>query len=399
MTIDRGRFMKEGYMIVRNAIPTDKLEAVRSAYEVLVDVQKGIWAADREDSDPPEGAWATSAQPRLNLESLSKFVDERSALAIEAWLYPNIHELSSSLLGVPDAAVTQMMLMCSPVKDHGPAPWHRDMYPPYCAPLMGYIDDLLDGGPRYIQWNISLYDDDVLWVVPGSHLRVNSIEEDVSIRSDPRAPLPGSIQTNLKAGDGVVYILPILHWGSNYTTRLRRCIHGGFSMFTQYEDLSFLKHLSNSTRAAFSRWDLRSDEMKNHTEGALRAFMAGNREAYFAALEELHPGRGDRGRALSTVFLSKSSKRIHSLKQPGFHTLPEQEQGWAERPHPGTLQWGRDFAARFSTAEAQRLWERFQQVDHLVQSTEMQYSPGFQGAESLYKFIETPSPESILSAV
>jgi ectoine hydroxylase-related dioxygenase (phytanoyl-CoA dioxygenase family) len=399
MTIDRDRFMKDGYMIVRNAIPADKLEAVRSAYEVLVDLQKGIWAADRGESDPPEGVWATSAQPRLNLETMANLVDERSAMAIEAWLNPNIHGLSSTLLGVPDAAVTQMMLMCSPVKDHGPALWHRDMYPPYCAPLGGYIEDILEGGPRYIQWNIPLYDDDVLWVVPGSHIRVNSEEEDASIRSDPRVPLSGSIQTDLKAGDGVVYILPILHWGSNYTPLLRRCIHGGFSTFSQYEDLSFLNHLSDNTQAAFSRWDLRSEEMKEHTESALRAFMAGNKDGYFTALERLHPGRGDRGRALSTVFLSKTSKRIHSLKQPEFHTLPEQEQGWAERPHPGTLQWGRAFAARFSTAEAQRLWERFQQVDSLVQSSEPQYAPGFQGADSIYNFIEMPSTEAILAAV
>ena len=50
--------------------------------------------------------------------------------------------------------------------------------------------------------------------------------------ANPRLPVPGWVQTNLRAGDGVVYILPLLHWGSNYSTRLRRTIHGGFSDFT-----------------------------------------------------------------------------------------------------------------------------------------------------------------------
>ena len=397
--MNRDQFLEDGYLIVREAIPPEELESVRTAYEVLVDRQRELWTHDRKPGDPPGGLWESAPQPRLNLGAMSTLIDEHSAKAGETWLFPQIHGTSSALLDVPDAAVTEMMLMCNPVRDHGPARWHRDMYPPYCAPLRGYIDDILENGPRYVQWNITLYDDDVLWVVPGSHKRINTPEENARILEDPHAAVPGGVQTRLKAGDGVIYILPILHWGSNYSTKKRRCIHGGFSLFSQYEDLSYLDYLTEEVQTAFQRWDRRSQDMKDQTETALRAFMNGDTTEYFSALDRLHPGRGEKGRALSTVFLSKTARRIDQVKRPGFERLSEQEQGWAVRPHPMTLQWGAAFADRFTVQEAALLWKRFKPVDELVRSDDMQFAPSFQGADSYYHFIDMPASEAILEII
>ena len=44
--------------------------------------------------------------------------------------------------------------MCSPVRDHGPARWHRDVHPIDMAPLSGLQKDLVENGPKYVQWNI-----------------------------------------------------------------------------------------------------------------------------------------------------------------------------------------------------------------------------------------------------
>ena len=163
--------------MVPEVVPSGRLEAVRAAYEILVERQRQIWASERKPDDPPGGAWETSAQPRLVLSRPpGDQIDARSAAAVEVWLGERAQGVSEQLLAVDDAAVTEMMLMCNPVRDHGPALWHRDMYPPYCAPLQAYVDDILETGPRYIQWNISLYDDDVLWGVPGSHARLNTQE-------------------------------------------------------------------------------------------------------------------------------------------------------------------------------------------------------------------------------
>lgn len=105
------------------------------------------------------------------------------------------------------------------------------------APAQGYADDIKMGGARYVQWNMALYDDEVLWVVPYSHNRLNTAKENAQLATDDCAPLPGSIQVKLAAGDdAVVYILPLLHWASTYSTRCfgAACPHGGFSEFAHY---------------------------------------------------------------------------------------------------------------------------------------------------------------------
>ena len=246
MRVNRDQFLEEGYVILRHVIPPEMLDAVRTACEKMVDRQRAIWAREREPDAPAGGVWETAAQPRLHLQTMGDQVDAETALAVEIWLHENLQGVSSELLGLEDAAVTETMMMCNPVRDHGPAKWHRDFYPPYCAPLQSYADDILENGPRYVQWNIPLYDDNVLWVVPQSHIRRNTEEENRQIAKDARAPLANGVQTHLNAGDGVAYILPILHWGSNYSTKLRRTIHGGFADFSHYPDLSYLKHLSSA---------------------------------------------------------------------------------------------------------------------------------------------------------
>ncbi len=297
--VDRDRFLEEGYMVVREAVPRTKLMQVRQAYETLVNQQREHWRSMRKGGDPPGGEWETSPQPRLMLQRppLVSRINEETAPAVEVWLEPNIQGISSQLLGVTDAAVTEMMMMCNPVRDRGPAKWHRDHHPIDTAPLQGYIDDILEGGPRYVQWNIPLYDDNVLWVVPGSHVRYNTEEENELMLADPCQPLPNGVQTHLEAGDGVVYILPILHWGSNYSPRLRRTIHGGFCTHTAIDDPSFLKHLSTGTAAAFERWNDRSNEMKGHTEDALRAVIRLRRRGLQRGAEPASSGQRRKGRA------------------------------------------------------------------------------------------------------
>ena len=393
MRINRDQFLEDGYVILRQVIPPGDLAELRRAYELLVERQKVIWARERGPDDPPGGAWETNSQPRLNLGGMADEIDAQTASAVEVWLHENTQGVSSQLLGVQDAGVTEMMLMCSPVRDHdtgGHRGWHRDFYPPYTAPLQGYTDDFHENGPRYVQWNLPLYDDSVLWVVPGSHSRFNTAEENAVLDADARQPLPGATQVDLAAGDGVAYILPLLHWGSRYNAKMRRTIHGGFAEFSHYSDLSYLEHLSPAAQATFKRWNERSEQALDQLEATLRAVINGDGAAYRAGLDRLHPGRGEKGMLLSTIFLSKSAKRIHHLKNRHFERLPAQEQGWAASIHPITLQWGKPLADRFTAPESDILWARFKVVDDLLQADEYQWTPGFQGEENRYYFDQVP---------
>lgn len=394
MKINRDQFLEEGYVILRNVIPPDRLTELRHAHEILVERQRVIWARQREANDPPGGIWETSPQPRLNLSALADQIDAQTASAVEIWTHENIQGVSSQLLAVADAGVTEMMVMCSPVRDHGVGDhrgWHRDFYPPHAAPLQAYADDISENGPRYVQWNLPLYDDSVLWVIPRSHNRFNRAEENAAMIKDSRAPLPGGVQVHLKSGDGVAYILPILHWGSVYNASMRRTIHGGFSMFTHYADLAFLPSLSPAAQADFTRWNQRSNQTLNQIEAVMRAALAKDSAAYLAGLDKLHPGRGEKGKLFSTICLSKSAKRIHHLKSKDFDRLSAQERVWATHIHPMTLQWGKPLADRFSTQAADTLWARFKPVDDALQADEDQWTPGFQGEETRYYFEQIPT--------
>ena len=393
MKLNRDEFLETGYLIVKEAVPRDKLERVRQAYETLVDRQRENWKAERTENDPPGGVWETAPQPRLQLsrQPLVNQIDQETAPAVEVWLEENIHGVSTELLNVADGAVTEMMMMCNPVKDHGPAKWHRDLHPIDTAPLQGYIDDILEGGPRYVQWNIPLYDDSVLWVIPGSHLRLNTPEENELLLADPCRPLPNGVQTHLEAGDGVVYILPILHWGSNYSPKMRRTIHGGFSTHTSIDNLSFTDHISPQAQEAFARWNDRSEQMKQHTESALRAVLSGDGSAYLNALDRLHPDRAEKGRILSTVFLCKAALAIRLHKDPPLQGIAEDLQRRLLGTHPITLNWGPKFADQFTSDEACTLWDRFSPLEALLQSDEEHFVPGFQSIPMKHYFNEMPS--------
>ena len=397
MKLNRDEFLETGYLIVKEAVPRDKLESVRQAYETLVNRQRENWKAERGESDPPGGVWETSPQPRLQLSRppLVNQIDRETAPAVEMWLEENIHGVSTELLNIADGAVTEMMMMCNPVRDHGPARWHRDLHPIDTAPLQGYIDDLLEGGPRYVQWNISLYDDSVLWVVPGSHLRLNTPEENEVMLADPRCPLPNGVQTHLEAGDGVVYILPILHWGSNYSPKMRRTVHGGFSNYNSIDELSFTDHLSPDAQAAFARWNDRSEKMKQHSQSALRAVLAGDGAAYLNALDSLHPERAEKGRILSTVFLCKAALAIRLHKDPPLSGIAEDLRGRVLGKHSITLNWGPKFADQFTPDEARSLWDRFSPLEALLQADEEHFVPGFQAIPMKHYFNEMPADYSM----
>ena len=83
MRVDRDRFLEEGYLVVPEVVPSGRLEAVRAAYEILVERQRQIWASERKPDAPPGGAWETSAQPRLVLSRPpGDQIDARSAAAV-----------------------------------------------------------------------------------------------------------------------------------------------------------------------------------------------------------------------------------------------------------------------------------------------------------------------------
>lgn len=100
--------------------------------------------------------------------------------------------------------------------------WHRDDIPS-TATVEEELARLKEPA-WHTQWNLALYDDESLIVVPGSHVRART---EVEREADPFAnDLPGEIRVKQKAGDVVFYNNNILHRGAYVSQRQRETLHG-----------------------------------------------------------------------------------------------------------------------------------------------------------------------------
>ena len=383
MNVDLGQLKKDGFIILREVIPPDQLEGLRKNFETLVDRQREIWARDREPGDPPGGVWEADPQPRLR--GWQNLIDETTADTMEFCLHENTRGVNRQLMQAEEASNTGIFMMCNPVRDHGPAKWHRDIHPMDEGPLLGLQIDLLKNAPGYLQWNIPLYDDDVLWVIPGSHRRSNTDEENCLLGEDPCVPLPNGLQVELKAGDGVVYTNTILHWGSNYGTKLRRTVHLGYRSFGGpvfpyvpgfVRDLGFTRYLSESGRQLYDRLAAFYAEECDTITSLLRAVLDKDVEPFQDALARLHPAEPAR-----IVCLILISKLVYKLR---FDSHPKQRnylRDWTQHEVVGP---------RFSQKEIDTLWQRFSALDARLRSDEEQFVPGFQSGPMEYVYQDLP---------
>ena len=138
-------------------------------------------------------------------------VDREATDAIDFVFHQNTYGISQQLMQSEEVALLQFGMFCNPRVDHEPWDWHRDIRSWREGPLEGLFTDFLANPPAYTQWNIALYDDGVLWVIPGSHRRFNTEAENEQLSRSEHEPVDGGIPVELKAGDGVVYLNTILH--------------------------------------------------------------------------------------------------------------------------------------------------------------------------------------------
>ncbi len=391
MQIDPEQFLHDGYVILENVIPPDRLDELRASFEVLVDRQQAIWARDPED---PRGMAYKVKQPRLAFQTL---VDPSTASTVEFCLHANTLGVSRQALRTPDVGLKQMFLMCNPATHYGPDLWHRDSQPTSQAPLAGLQADMLANGPGLVQWNIALYDDDVLWIVPGSHCRLNTEQENRELTKDRTAPLSNGMQVKLKAGDGVMYINSILHWPSNYSTRLRRIIHLAYRSFggrlypygVRFSwEPGFVRHLSAEARATFQRFAELAEREDDRIESFFRAILDKDADGFREYLALLHPG--ETGRMVCVVLLSKLAANIGTLKRPEVAGLPEPERAAAVGELPFSISNIDALANRFTAAETELLERRFAPLVASLHTETEHYVPGFQSGPTRHRFEHMP---------
>jgi ectoine hydroxylase-related dioxygenase (phytanoyl-CoA dioxygenase family) len=390
MNIDRQQFAEDGFLILRNVVPPDQLDGIRAGVEHMVDGRREREAQRRLPGEPEGGAWVAAGQPRL---AFDRDCDASSANVIEFLLGETTLGVCRQLIDAEQVGPHFMACICSSEShDTGPATWHRDIGPGDPAPLEGMIANMTYHGPSYLQWNIALYEDRVFWIVPQSHRRVNTAAEIKHLKDKPRTPLPGGIPVKLGPGDGVVYTHLLLHWGSNYTCKLRRTLHPGYRPFGfasmpnvhwRHWEPGFFHYLTPKERKFFETLDrLFLDEIELFAS-LFRAAIESKPEAFSEGLSRLHPS--PQAQAVTLAMLTRLSvKFCHAKGQ--------------DTPQSGAWFNDRDFDyldRLFSKDEAQVLAQRFAPLEDGLQLPEPAQDPSFQQFHLSYEPNKMPEGFSV----
>ncbi|MEK0447481.1 MAG: hypothetical protein RLZZ399_2802 [Verrucomicrobiota bacterium] len=151
---------------------------------------------------------------------------------LHAFHHPVILKAVESLIG-PDLIVNNASILAANVGTAYSLGWHRDII----QIPQPEIADWLFSSERFhnsVQINLPLVEENSLWVVPGSHRRPNTPEEDAAFGGSKHyapigAEMPGGIPVTLKAGQAVLYNNNLIHRGYTETMKVpRRTLHMGY---------------------------------------------------------------------------------------------------------------------------------------------------------------------------
>ncbi|PQA55625.1 phytanoyl-CoA dioxygenase family protein [Siphonobacter curvatus] len=149
-----------------------------------------------------------------------------------AFHHPVILKTVEELLG-PNLIVNNASILAANEGTEYSLGWHRDII----QIPQNEIEDWLFSPERFhnsVQINLPLVDENSLWVVPGSHNRPNTPQEDEAFRGSKHyAPvgveMPGGIPVPLKAGQAVLYNNNLIHRGFTEKMKIpRRTLHMGY---------------------------------------------------------------------------------------------------------------------------------------------------------------------------
>ncbi|KAI0200914.1 phytanoyl-dioxygenase family protein [Astrocystis sublimbata] len=262
MTSLRAALAENGFVIQRQILSSAELEALRRAARRTTErARSGHWPDVRTvgkqfppwkqplPGEPPkDGIWGVQGllNPRLGADAdvfaASYFHDTVLDVAKALLTYEADAEAGEC---TDDDLVLELYNMLVRPESGFELEWHRDDIPRTAtadeeARKLGILDIASgekskgDGTPdsgtrtakRYwnTQWNLALYADDSLIVIPGSHVRVRTSAERTASPHEPS--LPGQLVVRLDPGDVVFYDNNILHRGVYASDKERMSLHG-----------------------------------------------------------------------------------------------------------------------------------------------------------------------------
>jgi len=238
---------RDGFVLIPSLLTPSQIATLRTASKETIDLARsGNWPWVRTlpkqfppwniepGANPAEGGiWGVQFLMHPDLPNNQTFIENYFSSAI-------INVVKQLLECDDEDLVMELFnLLIRPDRDFE-LRWHRDDIPA-TATAEEELERLREPA-WHAQWNLSLYDDDSLIVVPGSHKRART---EVERNADPFAKgLPGEIKVQMKAGDVVFYNNNILHRGAYISAKERMTLHGsmGHSGGSTHRARNVLQH-------------------------------------------------------------------------------------------------------------------------------------------------------------
>lgn len=220
---------RDGFVLIPSLLTSSQISTLRAASKETIDLARsGKWPSVRTlpKQFPPwtiqpganpaaDGIWGVQFMMHPSLPD--------SQIFIKNYFSNEIIDVVKELLqcGDDELVLELFNLLIRPDGDFE-LRWHRDDIPA-TASAEEEIERLREPA-WHAQWNLALYDDESLIVVPGSHVRART---QVERNADPyEKGLPGEIKVRMKAGDVVFYNNNILHRGAYLSDVERMTLHG-----------------------------------------------------------------------------------------------------------------------------------------------------------------------------
>lgn len=232
MTPRQQQFARDGFVLER--VLTDaEVEDFRRLMAELLDPAKGnssnevACSSMQHLGDPLESFGTRAKQYYIHMLGTP-----RATSILHAYHIPAMLEIVEELLG-PHPIINNASIFATNPGVSYSLGWHRDVIQ---IPQAEIRDELFspDWPHNSVQINLPLYEEQSLWVVPGSHRRPNTPDEDAAFGGSKHyaptdAVMPGGVPVKIPAGHALLYNNNLIHRGYNAGMQTpRRTLHMGY---------------------------------------------------------------------------------------------------------------------------------------------------------------------------
>jgi len=215
---------RDGFVVVPSILSPEQLERLRQASKATVDLARsGHWPHVRVvgkqfppwDLTTEHGIWGVQHLMKPSLPEAGAFT--------QLYFSDDVLDIAKQLLQCNDDDLVMELfnMLIRPDTDFE-LRWHRDDIPPEATAA---DESARLAEPAYhAQYNLALFDDDSLVLVPGSHRRPRTATERAA--GPFESTLPGQVTVRLGPGDIAFYDNNILHRGVYDSAKERMTLHG-----------------------------------------------------------------------------------------------------------------------------------------------------------------------------